>query len=84
MHNVSGKTDFPDYAELVSALRQQYQVGGQEAKAFLARSRPTQATLNALGRDHCLARDQYNTLCWALEVQHELTETKYYSVNPKP
>ena len=39
--------DFPDYAELVSALRQQYQVGGQEAKAFLARSRPTQATLNA-------------------------------------
>ena len=41
--------DFQDYAELVSALCQQYQVGEQEAKAFLARSRPTQATLNALG-----------------------------------
>ena len=43
--------DFPEYAELVSALRQQYQVGGQEAKAFLARSRPTQATSNASGRN---------------------------------
>ena len=72
--------DFPDYAELVSALRQQYQVGGQEAKAFLARSRPTQATLNASGRDRCLARDQTDALCRALEVQLELTNTKYYSV----
>jgi len=38
--------DFQDYAELVLALCQQYQVGGQEVKAFLARSGPTQATLN--------------------------------------
>ena len=67
--------DFPDTSELVSALRQQYQVGGQEAKAFLARSRPTQATLNASGRDSCLARVQNDALCLALEVQHELTKT---------
>ena len=65
---------------MVSALRQQYQVGGQEAKAFLARSRPTQATLNASGRDCCLTRDQTNTLCRALKVQLEPTEIEYYSV----
>ena len=80
MHNVSGKTDFQDYAELVWALRQQYQVGGQEAKAFLAHSRPTQATLNASGRDRCLARDQTDALCRALEVQLEPIEMEYYSV----
>jgi hypothetical protein len=34
--------DFPDYAELVSALRQQYQVGGQEAKGAVSpETKPT-------------------------------------------
>ena len=72
--------EFPVYAELVSALRQQYQVGGQEAKAFLACLRPTQTTLNASGRDRCLAKDQANNLCQALEVQFEPVETDYYSI----
>ena len=53
---------------------------GQEAKAFLARSRPTQATLNASGRDHCLNRDHTETLCRALEVQLEPIKMEYYSV----
>ena len=55
-------------------------MGGQEAKAFLARSRPTEATLNESGRDHCLNRDQTNSLCWALKVQLEPTKIEYYSV----
>ena len=54
-------------------------MGGQEAKAFLARSRPTQTTLNASGRDRCLAKDQADALCRALEVQFEPIETEYYS-----
>ena len=72
--------EIPEYAELVSALRQQYQVGGQEAKGFLAHSRPTQTTLNASGRDCCLAKDQADSLCWALKVQFEPIDTEYYSV----
>ena len=66
-HRESG--EFQEYAELVLALCQQYQVGGQEAKAFLACSRPTQTTLNSSTRVHCLTKDQANSLCWALEVQ---------------
>ena len=55
-------------------------MGGQEAKAFLASTCPTQATLNVSGRDSCLAKDQVNSLSWALKVQFEPVETEYYSV----
>ena len=67
--------EFPENTELVSAPLQQYQVGGQEAKAFLAHSCPTKTTLNKSGRGCCLAKDQANALCLALKVQFKPIET---------